>query len=147
MQLIVGNDAGGCEVAASDQIKKPTNLIQWITCSYCRRGSTSSFWKMIIISCWLVIVVTVRQLPFGLISHSLLLESKSTKKDAQDSNSGIHTNHTKESPWYLLISKNRSIVYIHVRKTGGTTLNGVFWSNCEWYRDGKQGKKFYQSFK
>jgi len=102
---------------------------------------------MIIISCWLVIVVTVRQLPFGLISHSLLLESKSTNKDAQDSNSGIHTNHTKESPWYFLASKNRSIVYVHVGKTGGTTLDGVFRSNCEWYRDGKQGKKCFQSLK
>ena len=95
IRLLVGDDAGGCDVAASDHIKKPTNLILWITCTYCSRGSTSFFWKIIIISCWLVIVVTVRQLPFGLIYHQLLLESKSTNKYAQDSNSGSHTNHTK----------------------------------------------------
>ena len=29
--------------------------------------------------------------------------------------------------------KKRSIVYLHIRKTGGTTLDRIFRSNCEWY--------------
>jgi len=48
----------------------------------------------------------------------------------------------------LVKSKNvttpRSIVYIHVGKTGGTTLEYVLRSSCEWYRDVRVKNKCFK---
>ena len=69
-----------------------------------------------------------------------------TKKDNQASYSGSHTNHTKESPLFLLPVNNCSIVYLHVDMTGGMNLNKVFRSNCEWFNDKKAGKDCFEFF-
>ena len=69
-----------------------------------------------------------------------------TKKDNQASYSGSHTNHTKESPLFLLPVNNCSIVYLHVDMTGGMNLNKVFRSNCEWFNDINAGRDCFEFF-
>jgi hypothetical protein len=41
-----------------------------------------------------------------------------------------------------ILNKNLTLIYVHVGKTGGTTLDSVLRSNCEWYetRPGKRKK-------
>jgi hypothetical protein len=36
--------------------------------------------------------------------------------------------------------RDRSIIYVHIGKTGGTTLDKVLHSNCEWYKDDARNK-------
>ena len=38
-------------------------------------------------------------------------------------------------------SSNHSIVYVHVGKTGGTTLDQVLQANCRWYQAGFRRRK------